>query len=662
MKRRALTFGVILAAFALLIVGIRGSHADDSGTTGRYKTVDIEATQYVWQLISNRDGRVVCQVAVDHVNRPTYDETIQLCGDQIFPSGPLPTPYGTPASTATPTPKAISTAAPTQAAFDLAEFFRGVSWLFVESNEINRQVKVPMPEMIVNFSLPPNQQAPFYVIIAAYEPVYDQKITSISGRLNDWDFTCASARCQVPIDKSGVLEFWATSSLGDESRHSQAALSVVTKEKTTTLELISLEPIILFQDSCAVTWGKPSINLPGWAKFPSTPADLHTQKPYQYLAGQLLFYGLTQAKDCPGSGLLASGAPNSCGLEKTTAAVVEWQNQFDVSIWESGRSAGIPPRLIKALIEQESQFWPGNSRLNAYEYGLGQISQAGVDAALRWDNDLFNNVCSGLFYDCSKVYGRLPAWMQATLRGSLMNSINAECPTCVNGMDLSRAHNSIPVITRTLRSNCSQVQYLMDQRDETASYEDLWHYTFVSYHSGYECLARAMDVALYNDEPADWEHISEFLACPGSVEYVNSVWKSITEFDKYRIKEPETALVSAQATFAPTQAPTRTPTPVRSLSHIRVLVYVDSNGNNYPDPGERVDDIKIAAALPNGQVITSITEHGEAVIDLTGQPVDQEVMVTLSDLYRSIKVRTMRDGEIPVIFRLEKPVVPPALP
>ena len=152
--------------------------------------------------------------------------------------------------------------------------------------------------------------------------------------------------------------------------------------------------------------------------------------------------------------------------ERNHQAVIDWQNQFDVAIWEAGRSLGIPPRLIKTLIEQESQFWPGNSRHIYNEYGLGQLSQSGADVALRWDNELFYNVCSGLVYDCSKIYGRLSSWMQATMRGGLMRSVNAECATCPHGIDEGRAYESIPMITRTLRSNCLQVNYLMDRHEQ----------------------------------------------------------------------------------------------------------------------------------------------------------------------------------------------------
>src|SRR5512142_2267459 len=124
MKRRVLTWGVILACSALLILGIQGSTADGGGKTSRYKTVQVQTTQYIWELVSNQNGRVICQIITNQPSRPSNEDAIQNCGDQIFPA--QPTPAGT-ASSATPEPQA------TLPPFNLADFFRGVYWRFVET-------------------------------------------------------------------------------------------------------------------------------------------------------------------------------------------------------------------------------------------------------------------------------------------------------------------------------------------------------------------------------------------------------------------------------------------------------------------------------------------------------------------------------------------------
>jgi hypothetical protein len=665
MNRRVLYLSVLLAIFALINFGSQGSNANQAGSTGRFKTVEIEVRQYIWDLVLNRDGSVICQVMVEHPNRPSNQEAITICGAEIFPPEPIPTPFFTP----TPGGEAVPTAVPEEdsAPFDLAEFFRNVSWRFVTTQEFVRTVEVPVPDMVVNLVVPENQTTEYYASIYAYEPLFGEHITEIRGYRNGREFFCPTARCDVPISTDSSIEFWAVSSYGDESQHSQATFRVVTTDQGSKIELSSLVPLIVFQDSCAVIWGLPRYEMPEWSDFPPLPDYMNTMKPYQYLAGKLISAGVVSAPDCPGGGLLASGAPNTCGLERASTSVIEWQNQFDLVIWNTGRKTGVPPLLIKTLIEQESQFWPGNARRELFEYGLGQMNQSGADVALRWDNDLFNQICNGLIYDCRTIYGRLPSWVQATIRGGLMRAMNSECPSCTYGIDLYRAQESIPMIAQTLRSNCRQVKFMTDRRRMKLSYEDMWKLSFVSYHSGYQCLAEALDRNIFNKYPATWENISRFLTCAGGTTYVNDVWKSLTEFDASRIKRPESPRPVYVPTFVATPEPTRvlppTATPfAASLGSIRVLVYVDSNANNYPEANERVNDAAVEVRFPDGQIISGKTVNGEVLIDLTGHSVGVDVIVALPELYRTQRVRIPQDGEIPVVFRLDAPVVPPTLP
>jgi hypothetical protein len=668
MIRRMLTLGILLAVLCYSLTTTQRSYAENDDNSDRNKTVEINVTQYVWHLVSNRTGQVICEITVEHTNRPTYQETITICAEEIFPPEPtaqqLRTPTPGPGVTLVPSPS------PPEEPFDLAEFFQTVSYQFVNTQELVRTVQVSVAEMVVNLVVPPNPVGALFISIYAYEPIQGESITEIRGSLNGWEFTCPSSRCDVLVTSDASLEFWALSSFGDESKHMKATLRVVTTDPGKRVEVSSLAPLKLYQDACAADWGISSYMLPGWASFPAQPDDLNTIKPYQYLAGKLLFSGIVKAPDCPGGGLMSSGAPNACGLDAASQAVIDWQNQFDLAIWDTSRTIGIPPRILKTLIEQESQFWPANARRLAYEYGLGQLSQAGADVVLRYDNELFNTVCNGLLYDCSVAYGRLPSWAQATLRGGLMKLMDSECATCANGVDLAHAQESIPILARTLRANCRQVKYIMDTQGLDASYEDLWKLTLLTYHSGYSCLDNALDTLRYNEMTSDWENISVFVGCPGGSTYVNDSWKSLQEFDLYRAQHPEKDQVAALATFLPrpsaTPAPTivvsPTPTAVRSLAHILVLVYIDKNGNNYPEDNERVNDIAVWAEFDDGSVVSAQTVKGEAVFDLTGRSIGGNVTILLPDLYRTQKVRVKQDGEIPVIFRLVEPVVPPVLP
>lgn len=663
---------VALAALALVVLGIQHSAASPlDAPSERSKKVDIDETQYIWELVSNVDGSIICQVVVDHPTRPSYEETIQICGSQIFPPEPTRTPLAptaTPntAQTATATQSATRAPTATPEPFDLATYFNHVTWRFASSRVFKRTVYVPVPEIIVNLSVSPNVTGVHIATIAAYEPVYGQRITGMVGTLNGAAFTCSAPRCELPILGDASLEFWATSSFGDESRHAQADLRLEASAEGSTLKVVSITPRYLFQDACAQIWGKPAYDLPAWAALPATPEDLHTQKPYQFLAGKLLAAGyVTSAADCPGGGLMSNGAPNTCGLEKSINDVVGWQNQFDVAIWSAGRDMGIPPRILKTLVEQESQFWPGNGQRGAFEYGLGQLNPNGADVALRWDNNLFSTTCNGLMYDCSRFYGKLPGWAQATLRGGLMRSIDAECPTCPHGLDMEKAFNSLTVVAQTLRSNCRQVKFMTDTMGvrNAFGYEDLWRFTLVSYHSGYQCLRDAFNYASYNEQVNSWDQVVGYLSCQGSQYYANTTWKSLQEFDVYRLPAAAGETVQVKAAFVPTATPLPSPTPVLALSHLRVEVYMDGNANQYPDPGEGVDGMLVTATFADGRSMQARTQKGVAIIDFSGLPVaDQDVSVSLPTLYRIQKVRVTRDGEVPVVFRLEQPVVPPALP
>jgi hypothetical protein len=95
---------------------------------------------------------------------------------------------------------------------------------------------------------------------------------------------------------------------------------------------------------------------------------------------------------------------------------------------------------------------------------------------------------------------------------------------------------------------------------------------------------------------------------------------------------------------------------------VRVLVYVDKNKNNQPDAGELVDGAKVEVNVADGARLSGVTTRGEAIIDLTGRPINLDAIVSLPDLYRTQKIRVLKDGEIPVIFRLDQPVLPPGLP
>jgi hypothetical protein len=640
--------GILFGFLAVFLLGVTNVLAQD-GDGKRNRTIEVESTQYVWHLITNSTGAKVCEVIIEHPGTPTRDEALTICGSAIYPP------------TVTPTRQPGATPEPTAQAFDINRYFQTVSWKLIESRQFKRTVQEALPAIIVNIVAPPGPLSQPYVLLQAYEPVLEYQIAEIRGTVGVDEFVCPGTPCRLMLTRDSLITFWAVSTSGDESQRITADVRYVLQSDGYYVNIVGITPFPESNDTCAAVWGVRPLGVPTWSQFPVTPSDLNTQKVLYYLANRLMRVGIVNAADCPGGGYFSPTSPNTCGLERSQQAMIEWQNQFDPVIYTSAYEFGVPPRIIKSLIEQESQFWPGNSRLFVFEYGLAQMNQLGADVSLRWDHDLFDRVCSGLFSDCDKKYASLPFWMQATLRGGLMRIINAECATCEYGIDLFTAQQSIPIIAQTLRANCQQVEFITEQRKITASYEDMWKFTLVSYNGGYQCLVDALSETQKFNEPVTWANVSSRLTCERSREYVDSFWSNLTTFDQYIIPmAPDQP--AALPTFAPTAVPTAVPTPVLARSTLRVLVYVDLDGDGAVDEDERVDGVTVVVRYEDGTSETKTVSQGEANFNLGGKQIDSSLTVSLPALYRVYRTRIPAEGEVLVIFRLEEPPLPPVLP
>ncbi len=619
---------------------------------GRYKSVEVKTTQYVWELVSLTSGRVICEVIIDREGKPSVQDALNICRDTIYPATPTP-------SLATP----ISlTPQPTSPPFNVTLFFQNTLWRFVTQREFIKIEKVPLPEIVLNVLVPPGPLEKPYISLLAYEPATEYKIVSIQGKIDLLDFTCDGARCDVPLSQGVHITFKAFSSFGDSSTEVQIAIQLVKRDDGFYPTLTSITPFTIFRDACAVIWEKTQSISPKWAEFPQLPDGLNTKKTYYYLAGRLISTGIVDAKDCPGQGFVFAGSPNGCGMDRARETMVAWQNQYDPVIWSTSRDNGIPPKIVKTLIEKESQFWPGNSRNFLDEFGLAQINEIGADVALRWDPDLFHQVCTNVLGECGTSFAHLPSWQQAMLRGSLTNLINSECPGCVNGLDLTASNQSINIIGHVLKANCSQANYIVKDNASTASYEDMWKFTLVSYHAGYQCLYDAADAAFRTGIPFNWENVSSLLKCPGAKEYVDDFWQNLTTFDANVKPQTASPAVLRQPTFIPTKTPVPTPMPKLSKNTIRVFVYLGLEGKEFPNDIQWVDGVTIQVKVENGSVSTQTAINGQATFDMSAFPVGSEVIVSLPSLYRSFTTRLTEQGEILVPFRLKQPVLPTALP
>ena len=555
-------------------------------------------------------------------------------------------------------------------------------------------IDLTSPPIASSFSLyafiraPSGPVARPYVILTAFASIPRTGSVTISGRLDSQEFICTATPCAVYLQPGPTrLVFRAVSDTGESSDDVIASVIASQVENGYVVTIESVNLFTLFGDSCSRVWGLQSEQEVSWDDFVQFPYQLNTRKTLHYLATQLLLTGIVDAKDCPAGGLsLSLDWPTACGLERATPKMIEWQNQYDNYIWLVSRDEGIPPKIMKTLLEVESQFWPGNQRFYVDEVGLGQVNQLGMDVLLRRDPALYQRFCATVLSDCSRPYLSLEPEQQAMIRGAVVSSMDATCPTCANGIDLAKAKESVLVIGKLLEANCQQVNVIMSQASRpdpdadaatataavatvaaggttgNTTYEDMWRFTLSAYHSGSSCLQQAMTATRKAHLPFTWENVSQELKCKGGVDYVDGFMTNLFSFDLY-LYEPSDADISVTgATILPTRTPVPTPTVYISSAQVRVQVYMDRNANNVPDAGEWIDAMSVLLTTSTNQQITQRTQNGIAIFDMSGYTPGIGITVSLPGLYRSESFVLPEQGEVTVTFRFEQPALPTLLP
>lgn len=517
---------------------------------------------------------------------------------------------------------------------------------------------ISAPKIEAFIRVPSGTVAQPYVILSGYQsyPNNAQPLT-ISGTVLDKTFTCSVSPCALEFPESSYITFRAQNPQGGKSEDVQANILITKLADGYSVTILSISKFTIFSDACAVIFNNIQTNPPSWARFPQDPGGLDTDKTLYYLVTQLIKNGVVDAKDCPGGGF-DNNTPNPCGLAKAKDQMVVWQNQFDYNIWLAGRDQHIPPIILKTLIETESQFWPSSQRLFLDELGLAQVNQLGIDVLLRNNPDLYQQVCSTSLYKCDKPYESLDPIDRALIRGALVQSLDSSCSTCPFGVDLNRAGQSIGLIAKVLYSNCTQAESILKYNKVTASYEDSWKFTLVSYHSGFGCLQSAINQAgVTSGEVIDWNQVSGNLTCPGASDYVDRFWTSLQSFDQYTIKPGNLPIIQLQL-------PTPVPTQVRPTSKARFLVKVffDKNGDGIQQPDEALDNVQVNLILENGASYNQITQNGLAIFDLAGISVGVRGTIVLPGLYRSASIQVPDSGDVPITFIFTKPILPTQSP
>lgn len=536
-----------------------------------------------------------------------------------------------------------------------------------------------------------------YVILKAFSTSPRTENITIRGYIDSQEFVCSTESCVMYLDGSARFVFRAYSDTGAVGDEVIASVTVSRVQNGYQVSINTISQFATFTNSCSNTWGITDNNNVTWDDFVQFPYELNTRKTLHTLATQLMLNGIVDASDCPAGGLsLSLNWPTACGLERATPAMIEWQNQYDDYIWLASKNYGIPPKVIKTLIEIESQFWPGNQRFYLDEFGLGQLNQLGVDVLLRRDPALYQQVCAGVLADCTHPYISLDPSQQAMIRGAVVSLADATCPTCEYGLDLNKAKESVSLIARVLKANCEQVDFILsltvpvdedaDAATATAAaatatsaaatstaegeylfpenteYEDMWRFTFAAYHSGLNCFQQAVIATRKAKLPVTWENVKHELKCRSGRDYADGFIGNLESFDFYRYEITDADVVVPVSTIVPTRTPMPTPTLYISTAQVRVQVFMDRNGNQSPDAGEWIDAMSVLLTTSSNDQITQRTEDGIAIFDMTGYPPGIGINVSLPGLYRDENFVLPEQGEVTVTFMFEQPALPTSLP
>jgi hypothetical protein len=295
------------------------------------------------------------------------------------------------------------------------------------------------------------------------------------------------------------------------------------------------------------------------------------------------------------------------------------------------------------------------------EIGLGQINQLGVDVLLRTNPALYQRVCASSLYSCDRPYVSLSGLDRALIRGTLAMSLDASCPQCLYGVDLNKASQSVPLISQILYSNCVQSKSILDLHGFTASYDDNWKFTMVSYHSGFGCLRDALDKVPISGGEITWNDISAHFTCPGSSEYIDRLWASLQGYGKNVETLPVGPMVTVQLQPPTPVPPLPTQSPHLSTARLIVKVFVDLNGDGIRQDNEAVDNVQVNLDIAGG-TRTLITQQGMVIFDLTGLEIGTRGILTLPGLYRSAPILVPESGDLPIVFIFVRPVLPTRLP
>ena len=479
----------------------------------------------IWQLAYWESYDTACTIVLEQDRTPTNDEIQAACGAGLYQTW-LTTPicdrhYGQDPSTTSCT----------------GVFLRRVGQRLKDDVntpelDLSAQNLQKMYFDVANVNCNPGEmcdQKPEILLIGHGPDNNDSIIASVNIRIGTYEAACGGNFCQMRLpatDSGGVwLEYWAMDSNANQSEHFWIKFRAVPVQNSATN---------FYYDVIGDAF--PEASAYGseiWYTFPAVGQELDpalqkvlisdflvTKHKLQILAANLILNGKVDSSFCENYGLNLDGTPNGCGEQVTAKLVYEMQNQYDEQLFEASRRQKVPPRIVKGLIAQESQFWPVSS--TPYEYGLGMITESGADMLLRWNAPYFLNLCMSTFpHDsekCMSGFSSLKENEQIILRGVVISKVGTK--------------DEIEMLAAAIRASMYQVNQLVtnatgDSPAAVSTYEDLWKFTVANYYSGSGCLLNAMNQVTAYKQPLTWENVRRFMVgkCELANLYVDRVYE-----------------------------------------------------------------------------------------------------------------------------------------
>jgi hypothetical protein len=200
-------------------------------------------------------------------------------------------------------------------------------------------------------------------------------------------------------------------------------------------------------------------------------------------------------------------------MEAAREKVIAWQNKNNQAIMEAGLEAHVPARLLKGMIAQESQFYAKWEMPE--EYGLGMLTEHGVDMLLQWNEAYYMNKC-GLIYGadyCENGYLNIKSEHRRVLIGYVMQDIGTD--------------KEYRVLAEALYASCYQAYYIVSyytdlKPNQVADYETMWRIAMGIYHAGFGCMADGVSAGWgTGSDGLYWENIEPYLSgdCSSAVDY-----------------------------------------------------------------------------------------------------------------------------------------------